>query len=123
MTNYAVSKAALEALTRQQASSLSKRHRITINAVSSGSIRTEASIQREATAASTLDADGVSLEEKERIRGMVEARKKVLEWATAEERLGEGEDVAEVVAWLCAEGSRWVNGQVVEASGGTVFRS
>lgn len=34
------------------------------------------------------------------------------------ERLGTGEDVADVVAFLMGEGARYVNGSVVEIDGG-----
>jgi 3-oxoacyl-[acyl-carrier protein] reductase len=33
-------------------------------------------------------------------------------------RIGTVDDVAQVVAWLASEESRWVSGQVISASGG-----
>jgi 3-oxoacyl-[acyl-carrier protein] reductase len=33
-------------------------------------------------------------------------------------RLGSVDDVAQIVAWLASEESRWVTGQVISASGG-----
>jgi 3-oxoacyl-[acyl-carrier protein] reductase len=33
-------------------------------------------------------------------------------------RVGEPEDVAETVHWLCSEGARYVTGQVIHVNGG-----
>ena len=38
--------------------------------------------------------------------------------ATAERRLGHPDDIAQVVAFLTEEGSRWVHGQTITVSGG-----
>jgi 3-oxoacyl-[acyl-carrier protein] reductase len=38
----------------------------------------------------------------------------------AEARAGTPDDVAQVVAFLASEGSRWVTGSTVSANGGTV---
>ena len=35
-----------------------------------------------------------------------------------EHRIGTVDDIAQVVAWLAEEGSRWVTGQVIAAAGG-----
>jgi 3-oxoacyl-[acyl-carrier protein] reductase len=42
---------------------------------------------------------------------------------TAEKRLGTMDDVAEVVAFLASEGSRWVNGDHIGANGGIYIQS
>jgi 3-oxoacyl-[acyl-carrier protein] reductase len=39
----------------------------------------------------------------------------------AEPRVGEVDDIAQVVAFLCEEGSRWVTGSTTCANGGAVF--
>ena len=49
------------------------------------------------------------------------ARTKIIEQTSAAARLGEVDDIAQVVAWLATEGSRWVNGQTINANGGVVF--
>lgn len=33
-------------------------------------------------------------------------------------RLGQPDDVADVIAWLCSDGARWVTGQTIRADGG-----
>jgi 3-oxoacyl-[acyl-carrier protein] reductase len=38
--------------------------------------------------------------------------------ATAEKRLGQPDDVAQVCVFLAQEGSRWVNGNTISVSGG-----
>jgi 3-oxoacyl-[acyl-carrier protein] reductase len=38
--------------------------------------------------------------------------------ATAEKRLGQPDDVAQVCVFLAQEGSRWVNGDTISVSGG-----
>lgn len=45
---------------------------------------------------------------------------KYLDTTPAEPRLGTVDDIAQIVAFLCEEGSRWVTGSVVCANGGKV---
>jgi len=35
-------------------------------------------------------------------------------------RIGEGEDAARLIAWLCSADARWVTGQVIGSEGGFV---
>lgn len=42
--------------------------------------------------------------------------------ATAGERLGTPDDVAQVVAFLAGDGSRWINGDCIQVHGGVIFR-
>jgi len=49
------------------------------------------------------------------------ARARIVEQTSAAARLGQVDDIAQVVAWLAIEGSRWVNGQTLNANGGLVF--
>jgi 3-oxoacyl-[acyl-carrier protein] reductase len=39
----------------------------------------------------------------------------------AEPRVGEVDDIVQVVSFLCEEGSRWVTGSTTCANGGAVF--
>jgi 3-oxoacyl-[acyl-carrier protein] reductase len=105
-TIYAISKAALEFLTQQWAAELPKQHSCRVNAVRVGATVTEAS------AASAQAGDDPARDK---------ARTKVIEHTTAAARLGEIDDIAQVVAWLASEGSRCVNGQTLNANGGVVF--
>ncbi|KAH9819769.1 dehydrogenase OXI1-like [Teratosphaeria destructans] len=41
-----------------------------------------------------------------------------LQATPVEQRAGRSEEIAEVVAWLASEGSSWVSGQAISASGG-----
>ena len=40
---------------------------------------------------------------------------------TALGRVGQAEDIGSIVAFLCSEGGRWINGQRIEASGGMML--
>jgi len=91
---YNATKAAVEALTRVLAKELGSR-RITVNAVAPGPVETD------------LFVTGKSQTEIDR---MAEA--------TPFKRLGQPQDIAEVVAFLLSDAAGWVNGQVVRANGG-----
>ena len=47
-----------------------------------------------------------------------EQKRAAVAGATALGRVGEPEDIGGVVAFLCSEDSRWINGQRIEVSGG-----
>lgn len=40
---------------------------------------------------------------------------------TAEKRLGTVDDIAQIAAFLAEEGSRWVNGSTISATGGELM--
>ncbi|PYH93978.1 NAD(P)-binding protein [Aspergillus ellipticus CBS 707.79] len=90
---YSASKASLESLTRTWARELGVKYHLTCNAVLVGPT-------------ATPDAPDSA------------ARAAAKSLATAEKTLGTPEDVAEVVAWLSGEGSRWVNGDLIGSHGG-----
>ncbi|MFI0940246.1 SDR family oxidoreductase [Streptomyces sp. NPDC021020] len=95
-TSFAMTKGAVETMSRTLAAQLGPRG-ITVNAVAPGATRT-------ATNGVVFDAvPGLS----EMIVGM-----------TALDRLGGPDDVADIVAFLASDASRWVTGQVIDASGG-----
>lgn len=50
-----------------------------------------------------------------------EQKRKVVASVTALGRVGEPEDIGGIVAFLCTEDARWINGQRIEASGGTML--
>jgi 3-oxoacyl-[acyl-carrier protein] reductase len=94
---YSATKAAIDALTRVWAQDLGKRG-ITVTAVSPGTTVTD------------MLESGLNEETKE--------------WAissTALGRLGEVEDIADVVAFLASDEGRWITGQSIIASGGLRF--
>ena len=93
---YAATKAAVETLTRILAKELGPKG-ITVNAVAPGPVATE------------LFFDGKTEAMVERARSMIPMG-----------RLGEVDDIAPVVAWLCSAEAGWVSGQVVRANGGMV---
>ena len=91
---YSATKAALEALTKSHAAELGPRG-ITVNAVSPGLTETEM-LQTALTP---------------QYRDQMIAQ-------TPLGRLGQPDDIADVIAFLASDQARWITGQVVRASGG-----
>lgn len=94
MSLYCASKAALEGLTRSWAAELGAEGH-TVNAVNPGPVQSEL-------------LDNIPKE-------IVEMQMKQ---TPAGNRLGEVDDVAQIVAWLASNESRWITGQALSASGG-----
>ncbi|MEW1843237.1 SDR family oxidoreductase [Nonomuraea angiospora] len=93
---YTISKAALASMAPTLANELGRRG-ITVNTVAPGAVRTD------------MTAGYTSIPEV--VAG--------LESITALGRLGEPEDVADVVGFLAGPQGRWVTGQTIDVSGGT----
>ncbi|WP_432240221.1 SDR family oxidoreductase [Herbaspirillum robiniae] len=93
---YVASKAGVEALVKITAAELRGRE-ITVNAVAPGPVATE------------LFFNGKSEAQVEHLRKLAPL-----------ERLGEPEDIARVVSFLCGPDGAWVNSQVLRANGGYV---
>ncbi|MBY0261303.1 MAG: glucose 1-dehydrogenase [Phycisphaerales bacterium] len=91
---YCASKAAVEALARVHALELAKRH-ITVNCVAPGTTETE-----------MLKG------------GLNDDMRKFMIDHTTLGRLGQPDDIADVVAFLCSNDARWITGQFIDASGG-----
>ena len=91
---YNATKGAVEGMVRVVAKELASRH-ITVNAVAPGPVETELFLRGKS------DADVA------RMAGM-----------TPMARLGQPEDIAQVVSFLCSEDAAWVSGQVLRANGG-----
>ena len=91
--NYAASKAGVMALTKSPARELGPSG-VTVNCVAPGFIRSAMTAQLPAEIVSNAIAE------------------------TALGRLGEPEDVARVVAFLCSEGARHITGEVIKVDGG-----
>lgn len=99
MITYAASKAALENITLTLAKELGARG-ITVNAVRPGTVRTDA----------WLGLGGGSPE----AEAAVAAR-------AALGRIGEPDDIADLIAFFASPAARWVTGSVINATGGTAL--
>lgn len=99
MIAYGASKAALENLTVTLAKELGPRG-ITVNAVRPGTVRTDAW--------NALSGGGADAE------ASVAAR-------AALGRIGEPDDIADLIAFLASPEARWVTGSVIDATGGTAL--
>lgn len=93
---YAAMKGGVEVFTRYLAKELGHRG-ITANVVAPGAIAT--------------DFGGGQTRDNEQMRNLISS-------VTALGRVGEAEDIGGVVAFLCTEDARWINGQRIEVSGG-----
>lgn len=93
---YGAMKGAVETLTRYMAIELGERQ-ITVNVVAPGAIET--------------DFGGGYLKSNPQLN-------KYIADATALGRVGQPDDVGSVVAFLCSDDARWVNGQRIEVAGG-----
>lgn len=96
---YAAMKGAVETLTKYQAKELGIRG-IRANVVAPGAIET--------------DFNGGAVRDNEELNKNVAA-------ATALGRVGLPDDIGGVVAFLCTDDAKWVNGQRIEASGGMML--
>jgi 3-oxoacyl-[acyl-carrier protein] reductase len=94
-TSFAMTKGAVETMSTTLANELGPRG-ITVNAVAPGATRT-------ATNGASFEAPGLAA---------------FIAGATALDRLGTPDDVADVVAFLASDAARWITGQVIDASGG-----
>ncbi len=48
-------------------------------------------------------------------------RERIATIATAEKRLGRPEEIANVVAFIAEDGSRWINGDTINVTGGATM--
>jgi NAD(P)-dependent dehydrogenase (short-subunit alcohol dehydrogenase family) len=93
---YGPMKAAIDALTRYMAAELGER-KIRVNSVAPGAIET--------------DFGGGAVRDNSELNGLI-ARQ------TALGRVGVPDDIGGVVAFLCSDDAKWINGQRIEVSGG-----
>ncbi len=96
---YASMKGAVEVFTRYLAKELGPRG-ITANVVAPGAVATD------------FGGGGNRTDEQ---------RRQMISSLTALGRVGEAEDIGSVVAFLCTHDAHWLNGQRMEASGGTML--
>ena len=90
-------KGAIETLTKYQAKELGER-KIRVNIVAPGAIET--------------DFGGGAVRDNEQLNQLIAS-------LTALGRVGLPDDIGSVVAFLCTDDAKWVNGQRLEVSGGT----
>jgi NAD(P)-dependent dehydrogenase (short-subunit alcohol dehydrogenase family) len=95
-STYASMKGAMETLTKYQAKELGSR-KIRVNIVAPGAIET--------------DFGGGAVRDNEQLNQLVAS-------LTALGRAGLPDDIGSVVAFLCTDDAKWINGQRIEVSGG-----
>jgi len=95
---YGATKAAIDAFTRNWALELADR-KILVNAVAPGYVTTDMTNEHFSD---------------------VEVRKRAIERSPLG-KLGNAEEVADVVAFLCSHEARWITGQILNVSGGFVI--
>ncbi|KAJ9633789.1 hypothetical protein H2201_008912 [Coniosporium apollinis] len=100
---YSACKGAIESATRSLARELGQRYNATVNCVNPGPVNTD------------LWAKAIATPE------AYEAWKVAIKDTPAAPRVAEVDDVAQIVAFLCEERSRWTTGSVVNANGGMLF--
>ena len=93
---YATMKGAVETLTKYQAKELGERQ-INVNVVAPGAIAT--------------DFGGGVVRDNDQVNQFIASQ-------TALGRVGEANDIGGVVAFLCSDDAKWINGQRIEVSGG-----
>lgn len=93
---YASMKSAVETFTRYLAKEIGQRG-MAANIVAPGAIET--------------DFNGAAVRNNPQMKAFLASQ-------TALGRVGEADDIGGVVAFLCTEGARWINGQRIEVSGG-----
>src|SRR4051812_35624996 len=93
---YASMKGAIETLTKYMAKEYGSRF-VRANIVAPGAIAT--------------DFNGGRFRDTQQVQDFVKS-------VTALPRIGQADDIGSVVAFLCSDDARWVNGQRIEASGG-----
>ncbi|KAF4308535.1 hypothetical protein GTA08_BOTSDO03653 [Botryosphaeria dothidea] len=97
-TVYAATKAANEALVRVWAKELGQSHGITVNAVNPGPVATDQWFQSD--------------------ERFLKDMQPLIDSTPAAARVGEVEDIAPLVAFLCSNDARWTTGSVLSANGG-----
>ncbi|MCB1188895.1 MAG: SDR family oxidoreductase [Leptospiraceae bacterium] len=93
---YASMKGAIEVFTRYLAKELGPKG-ITVNVVAPGPVET--------------DFNNAAIRNNPQMKGFLASQ-------TALGRVGEADDIGKVIALICSEESKWINGQRIEASGG-----
>ncbi|KAH6886421.1 hypothetical protein B0T10DRAFT_550164 [Thelonectria olida] len=97
-TVYAATKAADEALVRVWAKELGQSHNITVNCVNPGPVATD----------QWAESDDQFRQDMQPL----------IESTPAASRIGEVDDIAPLVAFLCTDDARWATGSVLSANGG-----
>jgi len=94
---YVATKGAVEQITRVLAKELGATKRITVNAISPGPTDTE------------LFREGKTVEQINQLAK-----------AAAFGKLGDVQEIADVVAFLASDGARWITGQNIRVNGGII---
>ncbi|KAI1621092.1 hypothetical protein EDD37DRAFT_639759 [Exophiala viscosa] len=98
---YSASKASLEAFARVWAAELGQKYGVTVNCVNPGPVATDMWFSSDTE--------------------YLDAMQPTIDATPAAARIGEVDDIAPIVGFLCSEQSRWVTGNVISANGGLLL--
>lgn len=117
-TVYAATKAADEALVRVWAKELGQSHGITVNCVNPGPVATGENFPQSSRDEVSLLTGRLLDQWFQSDEQFLKDMQPLIDSTPAAARVGEVDDIAPLVAFLCTEDAKWTTGSVLSANGG-----